>query len=145
MPYHTWSPAPVAGTAGLRPSSWSPAHDQWAAIQMQNRFVDGYKRLMTDKDINAWTAVRIVGEAATRTNSTDPEAMIDFIKGPSFEVAAFKGQKLTLRDWNLQLRQPILLADGRMVVSVSPQDGFLHQTSTLDTLGYDRPESQCRL
>ena len=54
--------------------------------------------------------------------------MVEFIKGPSFEVAAFKGQKLTLRDWDLQLRQPILLADGRMVVSVSPQEGFLHQS-----------------
>jgi ABC transporter substrate binding protein (PQQ-dependent alcohol dehydrogenase system) len=145
VPYHTWSPAPVAGTSGLRPTSWSPAHDQWGAIQLQNRFVDGYHRQMTEKDINAWTAVRMVGEAATRTNSTDPQTMTEFIKGPNFEVAAFKGQKLTLRDWDWQLRQPVLLADGRMVVSVSPQDGFLHQTSTLDTLGYDRPESQCRL
>jgi ABC transporter substrate binding protein (PQQ-dependent alcohol dehydrogenase system) len=144
VPYHTWTPAPVAGTDGLRPTSWSPAHDQWAAIQIQNRFVDSYHRLMTEKDIEAWTAVRIVGEAATRTNSTDPAKMVEFIKGPTFEVAAFKGQKLTLRDWDLQLRQPILLADGRMVVSVSPQEGFLHQTSELDTLGYDRPESQCR-
>jgi ABC transporter substrate binding protein (PQQ-dependent alcohol dehydrogenase system) len=59
--------------------------------------------------------------------------------------AAFKGQRLTLRDWNLQLRQPILLADGRMVVSVSPQEGFLHQVSELDTLGVDRPETKCKL
>jgi ABC transporter substrate binding protein (PQQ-dependent alcohol dehydrogenase system) len=58
---------------------------------------------------------------------------------------AFKGQRLTLRDWNLQLRQPILLVDGRMVVSVSPQEGFLHQVSELDTLGIDRPETKCRL
>ena len=100
---------------------------------------------MTEKDIDAWTAVRIIGEAATRTNSTDPAKMVEFIKGPTFEVAAFKGQKLTLRDWDLQLRQPILLADGQTVVSVSPQEGFLHQTSELDTLGYDRPETQCRL
>jgi ABC transporter substrate binding protein (PQQ-dependent alcohol dehydrogenase system) len=145
VPYHTWSPAPVAGTDGLRPSSWSPAHDQWGAVQMQNRFAKGYRRLMTEKDMQAWTAVRIVGEAATRTNNTDPAMMLEFIKGASFEVAAFKGQKLTLRDWDLQLRQPIILADGRMVVSVSPQDGFLHQSSTLDTLGFDRPESLCKL
>jgi hypothetical protein len=45
----------------------------------------------------------------------------------------------------LQLRQPILLADGRMVVSVSPQEGFLHQNSELDTLGIDRPETKCKL
>ena len=145
VPYHTWSPAPVAGTAGLKPSIWSPAHDQWGAVQIQNRFVDGFHRLMTEKDMQAWTAVRMIGEASTRTMGTDPAKMVEFIKGPSFEVAAFKGQKLTLRDWDLQLRQPILLSDGRMVISVSPQDGFLHQSSTLDTLGFDRPESKCKL
>jgi ABC transporter substrate binding protein (PQQ-dependent alcohol dehydrogenase system) len=71
--------------------------------------------------------------------------MLDFLKGPDFALAAFKGQRLTLRDWNLQLRQPILLADGRMVVSVSPQEGFLQQVSELDTLGVDRAESSCKL
>jgi ABC transporter substrate binding protein (PQQ-dependent alcohol dehydrogenase system) len=60
-------------------------------------------------------------------------------------VGAYKGQKLTLRDWDLQLRQPILLTDGRTIVSVSPQEGFLHQYSELDTLGYDRPETKCKL
>jgi hypothetical protein len=28
---------------------------------------------------------------------------------------------------------------------VSPQDGFLHPVTTLDTLGYDRPETKCHL
>jgi ABC transporter substrate binding protein (PQQ-dependent alcohol dehydrogenase system) len=78
-------------------------------------------------------------------NSGDPKAILNFIKGPDFSIAAFKGTRLTLRDWNLQLRQPILLADGRMVVSVSPQEGFLHQVSELDTLGVDRPETKCKL
>jgi hypothetical protein len=32
-----------------------------------------------------------------------------------------------------------------MIVSVSPQEGFQHQFSELDTLGYDRPETKCRL
>jgi hypothetical protein len=31
-----------------------------------------------------------------------------------------------------------------MVISVSPQEGFLHQVSELDTLGVDRPETKCR-
>ncbi|HXW21792.1 MAG TPA: branched-chain amino acid ABC transporter substrate-binding protein, partial [Rhodomicrobium sp.] len=56
-----------------------------------------------------------------------------------------KGQKLTLRPWNLQLRQPILLSDGRNITSISPQEGFLHQVSELDTLGYDQPETKCVL
>jgi ABC transporter substrate binding protein (PQQ-dependent alcohol dehydrogenase system) len=145
LPYRTWDPRPIAGSAGLVPTSWDAAHDQWGAIQLQNRFVKLNSRRMTALDMQAWTAVRIIGEAASRTNSGDPKRLADFIKGPDFSVAAFKGQPLTLRDWNLQLRQPILLADGRMVVSVSPQEGFLHQVSELDTLGVDRPETKCKL
>ena len=80
-----------------------------------------------------------------RVRSAEPPKLTAFIKGPDFALAAFKGQRLTLRDWNLQLRQPILLADGRMIVSVSPQPGFLHQVSELDTLGFDRPETKCKL
>jgi len=99
---------------------------------------------MTALDMQAWTAGRMIGEAASR-GRTEPKAMLEYFKGPEFTLAAFKGQRLTLRDWNLQLRQPILLADGRVIVSVSPQEGFLHQVSELDTLGTDRPETKCRL
>jgi ABC transporter substrate binding protein (PQQ-dependent alcohol dehydrogenase system) len=145
LPYRTRDPRPVAGSAGLVPKSWDPAFDQWGAEQLQNRFMQMFSRRMTALDAQAWTAVRIVGEAAARAGSGDPQAMLAYIKGPDFAVAAFKGQKLTLRDWNLQLRQPILLADGRTIASVSPQEGFLHQFSELDTLGVDRPETKCRL
>ncbi len=145
LPYRTWDPRPVAGSAGLVPRSWDAAHDQWGAVQMQNRFLKLNARRMTALDMQAWTAARMIGEAASRVNSNDPRRLLDFLKGPDFSIAAFKGQRLTLRDWNLQLRQPILLVDGRMVVSVSPQEGFLHQTSELDTLGIDRPETKCKL
>jgi ABC transporter substrate binding protein (PQQ-dependent alcohol dehydrogenase system) len=145
LPYRTWDPRPVAGSAGLVPTSWDASHDQWGATQLQNRFLKLNSRHMTALDMQAWTAARIVGEAASRVNSGDPKAILNFIKGPDFSIAAFKGTRLTLRDWNLQLRQPILLADGRMVVSVSPQEGFLHQVSELDTLGVDRPETKCKL
>ena len=145
LPYRTWDPRPVAGSAGLVPTSWDGSHDQWGAVQLQDRFMKQFSRRMTPRDMQAWTAVRMIGDSASRTHSIDSKAMLDFLKGPDFALAAFKGQRLTLRDWNLQLRQPILLSDGRMIVSVSPQEGFLHQVSELDTLGIDRPESQCRL
>lgn len=145
LPYRTWDPRPVAGSAGLRPTSWDPAQDQWGATQLQNRFMKLASRRMDALDMQAWMAVRMVGEAASRTNSGDAKAMTDYLKSPAFTIAAFKGTRLSLRDWNLQLRQPILLADGRMIVSVSPQEGFLHQVSELDTLGVDRPETKCKL
>jgi ABC transporter substrate binding protein (PQQ-dependent alcohol dehydrogenase system) len=145
LPYRTWDPRPVAGSAGLVPTSWDASLDQWGAIQMQNRFVKLNSRRMTALDMQAWTAARMIGEAISRTKSGDPKTVFDFLKGRDFSVAAFKGQRLTLRDWNLQLRQPVLLADGRMIVSVSPQEGFMHQFSELDTLGVDRPETKCKL
>ena len=145
LPYRTWDPRPVAGSAGLVATSWDAAQDQWGATQLQNRFVKVNARHMTALDMQAWTAARMLGEAASRTNSSDAKRLLGFIKGPDFSLAAFKGQPLTLRDWNLQLRQPVLLADGRMIVSVSPQEGFLHQVSELDTLGVDRPETKCNL
>lgn len=145
LPYRTSQPRPVAGSAGLVPTSWDASHDQWGAIQLQNRFRRAFSRRMTALDMQAWTAARMIGEAVEHVQSADAQKILDFIKGPDFALAAFKGRKLTVRDWDLQLRQPILLADGRTVVSVSPQEGFLHQYSELDTLGIDRPETKCRL
>jgi ABC transporter substrate binding protein (PQQ-dependent alcohol dehydrogenase system) len=145
VPFRTWIPRPVAGTAGLMPSAWHPASEQWGGTQIQNRFAKASGRRMLSKDMSAWTAVRILGEAATRTKSADPATLEAFIRDPQFSIAAFKGQKLTFRPWNQQLRQPIFLGDGRSVVSTSPQEGFLHQVSELDTLGVDQPETQCVL
>src|SRR5262249_58226531 len=104
----------VAGSAGLVPKGWDAAQDQWGAIQLQNRFLRLNSRRMSALDMQAWTAVRMIGEAASRSASGDPKKLLDFMKGPDFSIAAFKGRRLTLRDWNLQLRQPILLVDGRM-------------------------------
>ncbi len=143
LPYQSWEARPVAGSAGLVPRSWHPALEAWGATQFQNRFEAMAGRPMRDEDYQAWLAVRIIGEAATRTGSADPAVLRDHILSPGFEVAGFKGQKLTIRDWDHQLRQPILLTTGSLTASVSPQDAFLHQVSQLDTLGKDRPETEC--
>jgi ABC transporter substrate binding protein (PQQ-dependent alcohol dehydrogenase system) len=143
VPYRTWVPRPVGGTAGLVASSWHPASEQWGGTQIQNRFEKASGRRMISKDMSAWTAVRIIGEAATRTQSGEPDKIGAFIRSEDFSIAAFRGQRLTFRPWNWQLRQPIFLGDYRSVVSTSPQEGFLHQVSELDTLGIDQPETKC--
>ena len=144
LPYRTWDARPVVGSAGLRPVTWDAASESWGGAQLQDRFVRRFHRNMMPLDMQAWTAVRMVGEAASRAGATDAKSIMAYMKGPDFAVAAYKGEKLTLRPWDWQLRQPILLADGRTVVSVSPQKGFLHQVTELDTLGIDRPETTCK-
>lgn len=143
--YRTWTPRPVAGTQGLTPATWHIAHEQWGSAQLQSRFVKRNGRRMNALDYQVWAAVRAIGEAATRTRSGKFDKMADYLKGPEFELAGFKGVALTFRDWNWQLRQPILLTHPAALVSVSPQEGYLHRHSDLDTMGLDKPESQCQL
>ena len=105
-----------------------------------------FKRRMRAKDYQVWAPVRAIGEAATRTNSNDFDKMAAYLKGDDFELAGFKGLPLTFRKWNWQLRQPILLIQPAALVSVSPQEGFLHQVSVLDTgLGEDERETGCSI
>ena len=145
LSFRTWDPRPITGTHGLRPTAWHRSHEAWGGTQMQGRFEDDHGRWMTEKDYAAWLAVRTLGEAVTRTNSADPKVLHDYLVGDQFEIAAFKGEGLTFRTWNQQMRQPIILVAPRMLVSVSPQEQFLHQRTPLDTLGFDQPESQCSL
>jgi ABC transporter substrate binding protein (PQQ-dependent alcohol dehydrogenase system) len=145
LSYRSFDPRPVAGTQGLVPSAWARPHEQWGATQLQDRFLRQAKRWMTDRDYAAWMAVRAIGEAATRAKSTDPAAISAFLRSDRFELAAYKGARLSFRPWDGQLRQPVLLADVRSLVSVSPQPEFLHQFSALDTLGTDQPETKCRM
>ena len=137
------TPRPIAGTQGLVPAAWSKVMDEYASTQLQLRFHRTTGRWMTERDYGGWLAVRAVGEAATRTGSLDPAKLIAFLHGADFTMSGYKGPPLSFRPWDGQLRQPVLLADDRSLVSVSPQPGFLHQNNDLDSLGTDQPETAC--
>lgn len=143
LAFRSADPRPVAGTQGMVPTAWAQYFEQWGATQLQLRFQKLAGRWMTRADYGSWMALRAIGEAATRGGS-NPTTLIDYLRSPKFELAAFKGSRLTFRAWDGQLRQPVLLADARGLISVSPQPGYLHQFSELDTLGIDQPETACR-
>jgi len=145
LPYRTWDARPVAGSAGLMPTSWDPNSTEFGGKQMQDRFKAYAHRLMTATDMNAWVAVRMIGTAASYVQSLDVDKIMAYMRGDKFQLGAYRGLSLSIRSWNGQVRQAILLSDsGRTVVSMSPQPGFLHQYTVLDTLGTDRPESACK-
>lgn len=141
--YNSWLPRPIAGTQGLSPKGWHHLVEQWGALQLQSRFQDYTKRTMNDIDYAGWTAVRAISEAVTRIQSRDPAKLYAYLLSDEFELAAFKGSKLSFRNWNGQLRQPIPLVHANGLVSQSPQEGYLHPISELDTLGYDSAEVNC--
>jgi ABC transporter substrate binding protein (PQQ-dependent alcohol dehydrogenase system) len=146
LPYRTWDARPVAGSAGLIPTSWDPNSTEFGGKQMQDRFTAYAHRFMTALDMNAWVAVRMIGTAASYAQSLDPGAIMKFMRGPQFQLGAYRGLSLSVREWDGQVRQAILLSDsGRTVVSMSPQPGFLHERTVLDTLGVDKPQTKCKL
>ncbi|QRG08150.1 ABC transporter substrate-binding protein [Xanthobacter dioxanivorans] len=145
IPFRTFEPRLVAGTQGLTASTWHPAQDAWGSAQLQSRFLRAASRTMRPADYQAWVAARMIGEAATRTGGADPAAIAKFLRTPDFSLAAFKGVPVSIRPWDQQLRQPLLIAQPLGIVSVAPEEGFLHQRTPLDTLGTDAGESRCRL
>lgn len=142
--YQTWLPRPVVGTQGLVATSWHESHEQWGAVQMQNRFKDKAGRWMREADYGAYLAVRSIGEAAARVNSGELAAVKDYLLGAQFALQGYKGTALSFRAWDNQLRQPVLLSSPRTTVAVAPIEGFMHPKTELDTLGYDQPETGCK-
>lgn len=143
VPYNTWYPRPVVGTQGMSPVAWHRVVEAWGAAQLQSRFEKLADRWMNSRDYASWAGVRTLGEAVTQTRSSDPAELQRFILSDKFQLGGFKGRKLDYRGWSGQLRQPIPLVHPRALVSQSPQEGYLHPKTDLDTLGFDASESQC--
>ncbi|MCJ2027229.1 ABC transporter substrate-binding protein [Methylobacterium sp. J-067] len=144
VPYRTVDPRPVGGTQGLTPTTWSPVLETWGAAQAQNRFKRMAGRLMRPLDYQAWMAVRTVGDAVTAKKANDPATITPFLTDPAFGLPAYKGVQLSFRPWDHQMRQPIIVVQPKSMVSVAPEQGFLHQRTPLDTLGIDLPETTCK-
>ncbi|EON93318.1 hypothetical protein MARLIPOL_04770 [Marinobacter lipolyticus SM19] len=145
VPFNTWLPRPVVGTQGMSPVTWHRVVESWGAAQLQNRFRDLADRDMNSEDYAAWAAIRSIGTAVTALGNAAPNEIRSYLFSDKFQLAAFKGRKQTYRDWNGQLRQPIPLVHPRGLVARAPFEGFLHPNTEMDTLGFDKPESECRI
>lgn len=145
VPFATFLPRPVVGSAGLIPDGWHVAYERNGAPQLNQRFEKLASRPMLTPDFAAWAAGRAVTEALQRTRSTDPKTLTEFLLSDAFTLDTYKGNPGSFRVWDRQLRQPILLHTGDAVIERAPLDGFLHQRNILDSLGRDEPESGCKL
>jgi len=144
IPFNTYLPRPVIGSAGLEALAWHAVIEQWGAAQLQGRFMALADRKMNETDFAGYLAVRSIAQSVHELNSNASDQLLDYIKSDAFELAAYKGRKLSFRTWNKQLRMPLALVHPHALVSQSPQPGMLHPTTELDTLGFDIQESQCK-
>jgi ABC transporter substrate binding protein (PQQ-dependent alcohol dehydrogenase system) len=145
VPYGTVRPRPVVGAIDLEPVAWHWTWEHNGAPQVNSRFqrlTNG--RHMEGADWAAWIAVKLVVKAVQGARTTEFAKLRDFILGG----ATFDGDKglaMSVRPWDNQLRQAVLLAAPYQVVANAPIEGFLHKTNVLDTLGDDQQETPCKL
>lgn len=143
--YKTSLPRPIVGTAGLMPSVWHWTWDKDDAAQLQHRFEKvAMPRQMNGIDFSAWAAVRSLYITMFRLKSPEYEPVKASMTGAQAHLDSLKGTPMTFRPWDGQLRQQVLLHTPDAVIAQAPFPQFLHQTNDLDTLGVDRPESQCK-
>ncbi|MGI9499009.1 MAG: amino acid ABC transporter substrate-binding protein [Geminicoccaceae bacterium] len=144
VPFATYLARPVVGSEGLIASGWHWTWERHGAPQLNQRFAKKAGRNMVAEDWAAWAAVKSVVEAVTRTESTRAKDLHAFLTSDDFTLDTYKGAPGSFRPWNRQLRQPILLHAHNAVIERAPLPEFLHATNQLDTLGLDRPDSDCR-
>jgi len=142
--FNTAEPRPVAGTHGLVAEAWDPQFREYAARGVLYRFFRMTGREMTERDYGNWLGMAVIAEAVTRGAAPDPRSIRKYILSERFSLAANKGEGLTFRRWDHQLRQPLLLFGQRVLVSMAPLSEYRHPGYQTDTLGFDESDSECR-
>jgi len=144
VPYQAQNPLPVLGTEGLQAGSWHWAWERHGAPQLNQRFERHAKRRMQGPDWAAWAAVKSIVESVLRTKSTEFETVGAYLRSDRLNLDAYKGNPVSYRSWDNQLRQPVLLHTYNAVTGRAPFRGFLHPTENMDSLGFDQGETRCQ-
>ena len=144
VPYQSVLPRPVVGSNGLTAQAWHALWERDGAPQLTRRFLRRAQRTMGSYDWATWMAARCAAEVAAAYLKTGIAQQVQALRQGAVAVDGYKGQRLTFRAWDGQLRQPVLLAHGGGIADIAPLEGFLHPRITLDTLGYDAPETGCK-
>ncbi len=143
--YRTHLPRPVVGTQGLQATAWDKSYTESGGMHFQNAIPRLAKRAPVERDYTAWLAFRALADSAMKSGKASPQELRAYMLSDQFKLEGFKGQAMSFRTWDHQMRQPIILGGGtRVPVTTSPQEGFLHPTNLTDTLGFDAPETKCK-
>ena len=148
LPYRLSLPRPVVGDAGLVAVAWHAQFDRYGAPQVSRSFAKRFKRPMTGHDWSGWLAGKAIAQVLLATNYSSGKAKASDVQkalhAADFKLDGGKGKLVSFRQWDRQLRQPLLLTDGQGVIDMVPFDGVMHPTNALDTLGADAAEKLCK-
>ena len=140
---------PADQAAGTWAAGWHHDATRFGARELNARFRRRFNGALTESGWSAWAALKLVGEAVVRGGARDPASLRRFIESaPPFD--GHKGEALSFRAWDHQLRQPMQIVAPRKRDEAAPARGPFAVvadvgTGRLDSLGTPAPESRCRL
>ena len=152
-----WQAEPAKLT-GVWPALWFHGFDRYSGRELNKRLAEAVGQPAESLRWANFTAVKVVWEAVLRGGRTDTAGLVSFLeKGRGMD--AHKGQPLTFRPWDHQLRQPLMVLRGKVPAPESPRWDIFEllgevplrgtpgksQEEILDTLGLSEAESACRL
>ncbi|MFQ5989347.1 MAG: ABC transporter substrate-binding protein [Candidatus Methylomirabilales bacterium] len=152
-----WQAEP-ANVSGLWPVLWFHGFRKYSGRELNKRLAARLGRPAESHTWASYTAMKAVWEAVLKSGRTDTASLVSFFeKGRG--VDAHKGQPLTFRPWDHQLRQPLMIVQSKVppqdakrwdifkLLSEVPLRGTPGESraAVLDTLGLSAAESTCRL
>lgn len=120
VPYATHWPRPVVGSAGLVAQAWHPQWQRYGATQLNRRFRKWAQRPMQGPDWAAWMAGKAVAAALIHAPQASVGEQLQNLRQGKIFLDGFKGQSLSFRATDGQLRQPVLLASAEAVTYMAP-------------------------
>lgn len=139
---------PADRAAGIWAVGWHHGLERFSARELNGRFRRRWNAPMSEASWAAWAALKLVGEAVVRVGASDGNALVAFMESaPPFD--GHKGEALTFRRWDHQLRQPLYVVGPRkrddgggplgplaVMADVGAKD--------MDALGTALADSRCR-
>src|SRR5262245_10032533 len=147
-----WSSAAALAPAALVGAwivGWHPDFEQFSGRELNSRFRRRFSAPMTEVAWNAWTAVKLIGEAVVRGNAGDAAGVLAFVESaPPFD--GHKGFPLTFRRWDQQLRQPLYVMGRGAAAGGTDVRGSRSLLGSvpvrdLDSIGTPARDSRCRI
>ncbi|HKW95296.1 MAG TPA: ABC transporter substrate-binding protein, partial [Methylomirabilota bacterium] len=139
---------PPERAAGIWALGWHHELVRFSARELNGRFRRRWTAPLAETSWAAWAAVKLVGEAVVRAGAADSAALVAFMESaPPFD--GHKGEALTFRKWDHQLRQPLYVVGPRKRDEVGGPRGPFAVLADVglknpDALGTAMAESRCR-
>jgi hypothetical protein len=131
-------------------TAWHPSLTRFGADTLNKRFQNRFGRPMTADAWAAWLAVKILWEASLAAKSGEARAIADHLERDTTKFDGHKGQPLSFRAWDHQLRQPVYAITidretGARTVREVPEPSASGSTrEALDRIGESAATSACR-